>query len=104
MSASDQILGVAAEIENVLSENDLSIANSVAVKRLQLLATSMAGIDHYAARKASKIASLAVLFYSDRKHRSFPGGADAIYHEMRHALLGTIRSQAQVLRDAAGGT
>ena len=85
MSIPDKILGVAAEIESVLSDNDLSIANPMAIKRLEFLATSMAGIDHYAYRKASKIASLAVLFYSDRKHLNYHGGADALYHEMRHA-------------------
>jgi hypothetical protein len=101
MKTSERIVKVAAEIEAALNEYPIPVPNQVIPNRIRFLAAQLSGYDHYAAEKAYKIAELASIFYSARKHTKYRGGSDALWTEMTFDLLSRIRSQARN-REAAG--
>lgn len=96
---SEVILKIAAEIESVLNEHPIAIANPSIPKRIGFLATRLNGVDNYAAGKAHKIAQLAEIFYSDRKHKKYAGGAEALWSEMTFGLLNVIKSHAHLRKE-----
>lgn len=85
---------IAAEIESALNEQDYASPNEYIPKRIRFLAAQLSSRDRYAAEKAYKIAELATIFYSSRKHAKYPGGPKALWAEMTYDLLERIRSQA----------
>jgi hypothetical protein len=101
MKTSAVIEQVAAQIEAALNGQPYAAANASIPRRVRFLAAQLSGRDHYAAEKAYRIAELAQQFYSARKHAKYPGGAEALWAEMTHDLLGRIRSQARS-REAGG--
>lgn len=87
---------IANEIAHLLDTYDLAVPNENATTRLQQLATWLTRLDRESGKAAHKIAIRAEWFYSTRKHANH-GGADALYAEMRHELLGLIRSRAEII-------
>lgn len=89
------------EIEQILNRHNYAEPNPNAVRRIRFLATQLLGIDAYIAEKASRIASLAAIFYSDRKHLRHPGGAQSLHTEMSYDLPSRIRGQISTLKGRA---
>lgn len=94
INTSTVLLKIADEIEAVLNEGQIPTPNLVIPKRIRFLAAQIAAHDRYSAEKAYRIAELADIFYSARKHSKYPGGHTALWHEMTCDLLGRIRNQA----------
>lgn len=94
MKTSEVLIKIASEIESALNEQDFASPNDHIPKRVRFLAAQLSGHDRYAAEKAYKIAELASIFYSARKHAKYRGGPEALWAEMTFDLLGRIRSQA----------
>lgn len=82
----------------ILNRHDYAEPNPNAVRRLRFLAAQLAGIDAYIGEKAARIASLADIFYSDRKHLRHPGGAKSLHTEMSYDLPNRIRGQINTLK------
>lgn len=89
---------IASEIEALLQKNDSPNPNPVAIKKLSSLANQIQPWDSYAGEKAHKIVSLANIYYSDRKHFKYPGGAENLYVEMSFDLLNRIKRQAEIYK------
>ena len=100
---SAQLQRLVDDVEKLLRENDLAIPNPYVPKRIRFLATMMRPLNGYAGRKCDDIAYKADIFYSDRKHKNYQGGADALYAEMTFSLLGILKSQVQLLQETEGG-
>lgn len=83
----------------MLNEHPFAIANPCIPIRIGFLATRLSGVDNYAAGKARKISQLAEIFYSDRKHKKYAGGAEALWSEMTFSLLNAIKSQARLHKE-----
>lgn len=98
---SEVLIRVASEIEAVLHEHPIATPSEFVPRRIRFLAAQLSGCDSYASEKAFKIAELAGIFYSARKHAKYRGGPDALWTEMTYDLLGRIRSQAST-REAQG--
>jgi hypothetical protein len=98
---SELILKIAAQIEEVLNKNPIAAPNDFVPVRIRFLASHLGARDHYAAEKVFKIAELATIFYSARKHTKYRGGSDALWVEMTYDLINRIRSQANT-RNAHG--
>jgi hypothetical protein len=77
-----RITECADEIGMLLKDHDLAVPNPRVVTRFRFIATTLCGVDRYAAEKAQHLAGFAEQFYSVRKHASYPGGADQIYIDM----------------------
>ena len=95
MNTSDEIESVAAAIETLLHANRLAVANTSMPARIKFLAARLSSCDHDAAEKAYEIASLASIFYSARKHMTYPGGSERLWAQMTFELLGRIRGRAR---------
>jgi len=101
IKTSEVLTQVASEIEAELKKQSYAAPNESIPRRIRFLAGQLSGHDHYAAEKAYKIAELAGIFYSARKHAKYRGGPEALWSEMTFSLLGRIRSQA-ITRQAHG--
>ncbi|WP_246189111.1 hypothetical protein [Pandoraea anapnoica] len=98
MKTSAQIREIADDIEKIVRENDLAVANPSAIRQLEFQYGLMRAHCHYCAEKAGKIATLGKTFYSARKHQKHPRGAEGVLREM-HMNLDSIRSWAEVWED-----
>ncbi len=96
MKTSEVIFQVASDIEAELNKQSMPGPNETIPKRVRFLAAQLSGRDSYAAEKAYKIAELAGIFYSARKHGKYPGGYQALWTDMTYDLIGRIRSQGRV--------
>ena len=94
MRTSENIIALAKEIEEYFEENSCPIPNEPALRRIKFLCARIGGYDHYIAEKAGEIEYLAGRFFSSRKHKTHPGGADGIYSRIVHDLLSRIRDRA----------
>ncbi|MGS1052056.1 hypothetical protein ACVCIC_25165 [Burkholderia glumae] len=98
MKTSEKIRQIADDIERIIRENDLAIANPSAIRQLEFQYNLMRPYCSYCAEKAGKIATLGKDFYSARKHQSHPRGADGVLRDI-HTNLESIRSWSQVWED-----
>lgn len=96
IKTSQVIFRVASEIETELNKQSMPGPNTSIPKRVRFHAAALSGRDSYAAEKAYRIAELAGIFYSARKHWKYPGGHQALWTDMTYDLLGRIRSQGRV--------
>ena len=94
IKTSEFLLNIVAQIKTLLEENPVATPNPSVVNRLNFLASQASAKDQYAARHIYKIAELADIFYSDRKHEKYRGGADRLWAAMTFDHLGRIKSQA----------
>jgi hypothetical protein len=95
---SEEILELADEIEKILTENRTPGPNQAAISRLTFAVRHLNAIGGYVSEKASRILFMAERFYSPRKHTKYPGGAAALYAEMKSDLLSRIRGHAEYLK------
>ncbi|WP_230951408.1 MULTISPECIES: hypothetical protein [Burkholderia cepacia complex] len=98
MKTSEQILKIADDIERIIRENDVAIANPSAIRQLEFQYNLMRAHCLYCAEKAGKIATLGKDFYSARKHQSHPRGADGVLRDIR-GNLESIRSWSLVWQE-----
>jgi hypothetical protein len=101
MKTSQKIIKAAAEIEAALKTYPMPLPNQAIPNRIRFLAAQLSGCDRYAAENAYKIAELASIFYSARKHMEYNGGSDVLWTEMTIELINRIRNQAKS-REAVG--
>ncbi|MGA3683769.1 hypothetical protein [Pseudomonas graminis] len=85
------------EIEAILSQHDHPEPNPKALSRIRFLTAHMTGHDPYISEKASRIADLAGVFYSERKHAGHQGGASTLLVEIGYDLPNRIRGQVAYL-------
>lgn len=93
-----QILHSLDEIESTLTNYDCPEPNPKALSLVRLLCSRITGFDSYISEKASRISTLAGVFYSDRRHATHPGGASALLTEIAYDLPNRIRGQVTHLR------
>lgn len=99
MTTSQALIEIADGIAAALNEQTVAATNKSIPKRIEFLAAQCAGLSTYAAEKAHKIARLAEIFYSERRHESYPGGAQALWQEITHELLKRITQDAQTRKN-----
>ena len=95
MKTSEIIRAVAAEIEEILRENDLAAPNPSALEQLELQHSRIRVCCGYCADKVGNIRILARDFYSVRRHQFHAQGADGVLHDIRTNLQ-AIRSWSKV--------
>jgi len=80
------------DIEAVLDDFPFAEPNKIALERLRALTSRIAKVLPSAATDAHRLFELATLFYSERRHARVPGGAAALYAEMREEALVRLRT------------
>ncbi|RJX81272.1 hypothetical protein [Pseudomonas sp. LS-2] len=86
------------EIEAILSKHDRPEPNPTVLSRIRFLAAQMSGRDSYISEKASRLAELAGVFYSEQRHARHQGGASGLLTEIAYDLPNRIRGQINHLR------
>jgi hypothetical protein len=95
MRTSEKIIERVAELEVFFKENAYAMPNEPVLKKVKFLCTSLCIGDSYVSEKAEEIAGLSVIFFSDRKHNNYPGGADELYNKIAIDLIGRIKTRAK---------
>lgn len=98
----DRFFKLVDEFEADLEENSAAMENEPVLRRLKFSLRKIAGYDPYIAEKASAIEEYLKIFFSSRRHKQYPGGADAVYSKIVHDLLGRIKQQARLLQRGDG--
>lgn len=97
MTASEEIGALADKIEGYFKENAFPVSNEPVLRRIRFMCGQIGGLDRDVAEKAGDIANLASIFFSARKHREYPGGAEEICNRIIYELLPRIRTLAKRL-------
>jgi len=87
----EQMISCCQEIETLLA-NALPGVDDARLARIKSVCSSMDG-DSNVREKANRLSKRADIYFSDRRHLTYHGGAEAIMHEMRFSLLHAIRDQ-----------
>jgi len=88
-----QVIVCLEEIQSILTRHDHPEPNPKALSRIRFLAAQMSGRDSYISEKASRLAELAGVFYSERRHARHQGGASGLLTEIAYDLPNRIRGQ-----------
>lgn len=89
------------ELEQLLRNHDLPAPNPALLAKVQQLCSGLKGTDRYIDEKSNAIASRAARFYSVRTHGTYPGGAEALHHDIAYDLPHRIRQAIACLQHDA---
>ena len=93
MEISQKIRATLDKLEGVLSRHDQPGSNSSALNQVRSACIDLKGHHPYITEKASRIAQLAGIYYSERQYLKYPGGHESLMAEMNFQLPNVIRSQ-----------
>ena len=91
-----RLLEILKKLEEAFRRHNLPGKDQSALRAIQQLCIELKGENDYVTEKASRIATLAGIYYSARYERH-PGGEKDLMSEMSHQLPGVIRSQISYL-------
>ncbi|PTU03935.1 hypothetical protein DBR45_04450 [Pseudomonas sp. HMWF031] len=97
MEISLKIHAVLDKLEMVFKRNDEPGSNPSALNQVRSLCIDIKGHHSYITDKASRISTLAGIYYSPRQYLKHPGGHGLLMAEMSFQLLNAIRSQVDYL-------
>lgn len=97
MEISLKILTALDKLEQVFKRHDEPGSNSSALSQVRSLCIDMKGHHSYITEKASRISSLAGIYYSPCQYLKHPGGHEMLMVEMSYQLPNVIRSQISYL-------
>ncbi len=93
MKQYDEILELLSELQGLFKQNSMPMPNEALVRRIDSLCRKMAN-DAYICEKAGEIMANARQYYSVRKHQTYPGGSEALFHQMAVSLPERIKCRA----------
>jgi hypothetical protein len=82
-------------LERELKAHPSPHPNPALLDRLKFLRLKFEGVDDYAFQQATILVSRTELYYSDGKHRDYPGGPDALFEAIM-GIVNWMRLQAMV--------
>lgn len=91
MRSRQNLVGECSELEAILMTAEPGI-NASTLARIKSICSSLEG-DQRIREKANRLAKRADMYFSERRHLTYHGGAAAIMHEMRFGLLQAIRDR-----------
>lgn len=94
----DRFFNLVDEFYDDLNESAVAMENPAALQRLKFRLVEISGYDRYIAEKAAEISEHLGILFSTRRHKQYPGGADAVYSKIANDLLGRIRQRAKQAR------
>lgn len=71
------------------------------LQAIQTLCTQLKGWDGYLTEKANNLANYSAMLLSARKHQQYPGGAEALSHQLRQTTMQNIRERLERLHSGA---
>lgn len=91
----ERIVSQIDAIEEEFKRNAHPVENPAVLKRLRFQLRQISSLDNYIGEKAGEISELMGIFFSARRHATYPGGPDEVYSRIVHDLFGRIRQRAK---------